>query len=87
MLAYILAIAFYCMYCITSASGCNLSNKDLLLLLLLCLECDSWGLLEIDMLLTDDILEIGKRSDLNSTRDVLLSPAMYIQLPYINMEI
>ena len=51
------------------------------------LECDSWGLLEIDMLLTDDILEIGKRSDLNSTRDVLLSPAMYIQLPYINMEI
>ena len=28
LLAHILAIAFYCMYYITSASSCNLCNKD-----------------------------------------------------------
>ena len=28
LLAHILSIAFNCRYCITSASGCNLCNKD-----------------------------------------------------------
>ena len=28
LLAHILTTEFYCMYCITSASGCSLCNKD-----------------------------------------------------------
>ena len=51
-----------------------------------CFNCGAWGLLEMHILLTDDIVEFGLVGDVDKSREVLMTPAMYIQLPYINHE-
>ena len=49
-----------------------------------CLKCDSWGLLEMHVLLTDDIVEFC--SGVGTSRELLMTSAMYIRFPYIQHE-
>ena len=46
-----------------------------------CLKYDSWGLLEMHILLTDDIVEFGMR-DVEMMREVKMSKVIDIKLPY-----
>ena len=51
-----------------------------------CLENHSWGLLEMHILLTEEIVEFDMYFDLDTIRELIESPAMYIQLPYTHHE-